>query len=101
MEMGESRFQRLEDKVDTLKQDVTEIKVNMKTHITKIEEHIAGDKKIISEWLPVVKLVPQLQEVIQNHNFQKELNKKRIALVKNISALLGILFGIIKLIEYI
>lgn len=93
MSIGEERFQRIEDKVDDLKQDVTEIKSEMRHHVKVVQEHITGDKKIIKDWKPVVELVPELKEIIHNHKFEKELSKRRNKLLMTIATIVGIAAG--------
>lgn len=93
MSIREERFQRIEDKVDDLKQDVTEIKSEMRHHVKVVEEHITGDKKIIKDWKPVVELVPQLKEIIDNHKFEKELSKRRNRMLMTVATVVGILAG--------
>ena len=101
---NEERFQRIEDKVDNLREDVIEIKVDMKHHIEKVEEHITGDKKIINEIQPLLAKLPGIVEIVEDHAFDKKLKKKRAETIKHygsrlglLSLIIGIVTGVIKL----
>lgn len=87
---NELRFQRIEDKVDVIKQDVSEIRSDMKVHLSKVEEHITGDKKIIDELRPVLAKLPQIVEMAEEHHFAKQLKLKAMKIIGGIAILAGI-----------
>jgi hypothetical protein len=107
----EGRFGRLEDKVDEVKTEVSELRTDFKIHVSRVEdkmdifaEHITGDNKIINHLQPVLKQLPELTGIIQDYKFQKELEKrksqkrKKAASVLGIASLvIGIMVGISKL----
>ena len=72
----EKRLERLEDKVDVIKEDVTELKVELKLHMEKVDEHIAGDKKIINEITPLLSSLPALIDMAEDHQFRKKLKEE-------------------------
>lgn len=97
--VNEKRLDRLEDKVDSIKADVSDLKADMRVHLAKVDEHIAGDKKIITEWRPVVELVPELKEIIDNHKFEKRAKERRhkfIAVTATVVALVAGVFEIFR-----
>ena len=105
---NELRFQRIEDKVDDLKVDVTEIKIDMKHHMDKVEEHITGDKKIINEISPLLEKLPGLVEIVEDHAYAKrvkaERKEKAAEIGKRIgfvSMCIGIIAGIAKIVAVI
>lgn len=95
--VNEQRISRIEDKLDNVRTDIATIKTKMDAHMIKIEDHIAGDKKIISDWLPVVQLVPELKEIIDNHKYEKKAAEKRNKFLVTTATVIGILTGIAKL----
>jgi len=109
--MDQDRFNRLEDKVDRLKDDVTEVKVGLEVHsktmiekMNSFEDHIAGDNKIISHLKPVLEKLPTIVEMAEEHTFRKrqeEDRKKKLASYKAkltaVSITIGVLLGAYKL----
>lgn len=110
--MDTSRFERLESKVDQVKDDVSELKVDFKIHMVNVENkmndfasHIQGDNKIINHIEPLLKQLPEIYDLVSEYKFQKQLNARKIEKVKSmtaklglISLLVGIAVGISKLI---
>lgn len=77
------RLERLEDKVDKLKEDISELKTDFKVHTALIQEHVAGDKKIIIE----------LQPMLEHYRFEKEKKEifyKRAKLGSQLAAILSV-----------
>lgn len=104
MSTQETRFQRMEDKIDSVKQDVTEVKVEVqemkseiKYHMQKVEEHVAGDKKIINEIQPVLSKLPQIIEMAEEFHVSKRIKERTIKFLGILGMLVGILSGISKL----
>jgi sugar-specific transcriptional regulator TrmB len=91
----ENRIDRLENKVDSIKEDVTELKVDMKHLMPKIEEHITGDKKIISHLAPVLDKLPALIQIVEEDQFEKMKKKERAEKRNNLIAKLTVLSMII------
>ena len=91
------RLGRLEDKVDVIKSEVSELRTDFKIHVTKIEDkmdifsdHITGDNKIISHLQPVLEQLPELTNIIKEYQFEKELRRRRSEKTKKIASTLGI-----------
>lgn len=99
--ISEERFNRMEDKLDKTSDKVIGLESEFKNmarkyedHIELVQEHIAGDQKIIDQ---LEDLVPQLKEMTQDHLIRKsireEKKKKRelfTSYVTDISKVLGI-----------
>ena len=105
--MDEIRFQRLEDKVDNVKEEVTEIKTDIRIHMSKIEEHVAGDNKIITHLAPLLEKLPTIIQVVEDYTFEKrtkeERNKKLTGVVKisaGITAVTTAIVSVAKLLEW-
>lgn len=96
--IDESRFQRLEDKVDVVKEDVSELKTEMKSGLAIMQDHIAGDKKIIDELRPVLVKLPEIVEMAEEHHFSKQLRRKVMKIGAAASLVVGILAGVAKII---
>ena len=104
MSTQETRFQRMEDKIDSVKQDVTEVKVEVqemkseiKHHMQKVEEHVAGDKKIINEIQPLLARLPQIIEMAEEYHVSKKLKDRVLKTLGILGMLVGILAGLEKL----
>lgn len=101
---NEARFQRMEDKIDSVKEDViavktevSEMKSDIRHHMQKVEEHVAGDKKIINEIQPVLTRLPQIIEMAEEYHVSKKLKDRFWRLAGGIGLLVGILSGLSKL----
>lgn len=104
MSTQETRFQRMEDKIDSVKQDVTEVKVEVqemkseiKHHMQKVEEHVAGDKKIINEIQPLLARLPQIIEMAEEYHVSKKLKDRVLKTLGILGMLVGVLAGLEKL----
>ena len=93
------RLEKLAEKLDKVKDDVTEVKVDvaeMKTLIkvthANVEEHIAGDNKIITKLEPIL---DQLGEMVQDHMFEKMAKEKRSERNKSTALKLGIVGSVV------
>jgi hypothetical protein len=101
----------LDDKVEKVKDEVTDIKIALNSHVAKMdskmevfEDHITGDKKIINEITPMLEKLPMLAEMAEDHVYKKRKKEesvekltlwtKRLALI---STVVGIVVGIVKL----
>jgi len=91
----DNRIERIEDKLDKVQHDVIEMRIDMKHMLPKIEEHIAGDKKIINELIPVLEKLPLIVEIAEIHQFQELKKKERNLKVKYWSTRLGLISIII------
>lgn len=95
--MSEDRLERLEDKVDGIKEDVSELKTDLKVHMNKVDtemkvfaEHITGDNKIISHLQPLLDDIPLIKETLEEFRYEKKAKAKLMEKLKFTSAILGI-----------
>lgn len=109
--MSEERLQRLEDKVDKVKDDVHELKTDFKIHTTEMAnkmqvfgDHITGDQKIINEISPLMQKLPDLVEIVKEYQYEKETKRRKREKIKTfmtkagmISIVVGILAGLKKI----
>jgi hypothetical protein len=94
----------MEDKIDSVKEDViavktevSEMKSDIKHHMKKVEEHVAGDKKIINEIQPILAKLPQIVEMAEEYHVSKRLKERTIKLLGIIGMLVGIASGLSKM----
>lgn len=93
---NESRFQRIEDKVDIVKVEVSELRADFKVHMIKIEEHVAGDKKIINELTPVLAKLPDIVKMAEEYQFSQQLKKRAYKTLGIAATVIGVIVGIFK-----
>lgn len=101
---NEVRFQRMEDKIDSVKEDVmavksevSEMKTDIKHHMEKVEEHVAGDKKLINEIQPLLARLPQIVEMAEEYRVSKKIKDRTVKLLGFVGMIVGILAGLDKL----
>ena len=115
--MDDHRIGRIEQRVDEIKDDVTELKIeshvqkemlhSMKTgledHYEIVQRHVLGDNKIITEIQPLLNVLPHLAEMVEDHKYRRENTARRNEKLKNTSvklglvgATVGILTGLVK-----
>jgi len=95
--MSDDRFNRIEIKVDKIdekvngvKIDITELKSDMRQHMRVIEEHVAGDNKIIEHISPMLPIFPDLADMVKDYTFKKEKDSRRMAVMKLWSLRIGL-----------
>lgn len=100
---NEVRFQRMEDKIDSVKEDVTEVKMevaeiktDIRHHMSKVESHVAGDNKIINELQPILAKLPHIVEMAEEYHISKQLRKRVWKYVGVIATLVGLTAGLMK-----
>jgi hypothetical protein len=120
--MDESRFSRLETRVDKVIDDVAEVKADtkiihsdlgdlrdaLKEHVDVVKEHVTGDKKIINIIEPMMQQMPEFHAMIQDYKTEKAIKQKKAEKLKHWSIKGGLLFGlagaaaaIIKVLDYL
>lgn len=75
----EDKFDKLDDKVDTLKEDFIELKSDVKYYITRVDKHVSGDDKIITEIQPTLEMfnrfvkedLPEIKKVLESQEKKK------------------------------
>ncbi len=98
----EKRLERLENKVDRIEDTVVEIRTDMKHYNNKVEDHLKSDAGIIKTISPILEKLPQIVEIAEQYQFEKQLEAKktedrnrRNELAKFYSIRLGIISTII------
>lgn len=99
--MSESRFNRLEhkvdnvnEKVDEVKIDVTELKGDMKLHMHEVEKHVTDDNKIIKHIEPMLPLISELKTIVDESKYERMKRKNFIKNLKTTSMVIGIVVGV-------
>lgn len=95
----DSRIERIEVRVDEIKDDVSELKADFRIHTKLVEEHVMGDTKIITEIQPLLAAIPQITEMAEEHHYKKMKRKKRIEKMKSISLPVGLIATLVGLIS--
>lgn len=105
--MDELRFARVEQRIDELKEDMSEVKTETRIqgqkiddlkekfdrHTEAVEKHVLGDEKIITHIQPLIRILPHLESMVDDHKFIKAQKEKRSEVFKSISVKLGIATG--------
>lgn len=95
--MDDTRFSRLETRVDEIKDDLSDVKaeqkitthslealqITLKEHVEVVKSHVTGDDKIITE----------IQPLIEEFRFEKEARRRRNEKLKSLGLKLGIVTG--------
>jgi hypothetical protein len=106
----ELKVEKIDDKVDKLKEDIFELKGDIKVYANDVRKHVAGDEKIISEVIPVIRsindILPELKAITLYHQARKIqeqqdiIKKKKLktnltiagAIVGIVTAVVGVFF---------
>lgn len=101
---NEVRFQRMEDKIDSVKEDVMEVKIevnemksDIKSHMNKVEQHVAGDNKIINELQPILNKLPHIVEMAEEYHVSKQIKRRVWKYVGGFGLITGIVGGLVKM----
>jgi len=101
---NEVRFQRMEDKIDSVKEDVTEVKMevneiktDIRHHMSKVEQHVAGDNKIINEIQPILNKLPHIVEMAEEYHIGKQMQKRLLKYFGIFATVVGVVGGLVKL----
>lgn len=113
--MDEQRFNRIENRLDEVKDTVAEVKAEQKVHgeIIKdmrsdfkeytelVKTHVTGDTKIINEIIP---LLEPLRDMVKDYAFKTEEKRRKNEKIKHwatrlglITLVIGVLSGLSKL----
>tara|TARA_R100001086_G_scaffold249698_1_gene190432 strand:- start:5267 stop:5587 length:321 start_codon:yes stop_codon:yes gene_type:complete len=100
----DGRMDRLEVKVDSIKDDVSELKADFRVHVSKMDtrmevfaDHIQGDNKIINEIQPLIEQLPKMAKIVKEYEYKKTRNKKLMQGLGVVAVIVGILSGLAKL----
>jgi len=79
-----SQLEKLEDKVESVREDVSELKSDFKLHMQEtrqnmevIRAHVSADNRIVASIEPLVKELPILVEVAKEYHWQKMAKEKK------------------------
>jgi hypothetical protein len=104
MDQFDKRLDKLEDKVDAIREDVTELKTDFKIHTALIQEHVAGDAKIISELKPILHKLPDIIQIVEDHQYDRKNRERKMQLIADwtkkltlLSTAIGVVYAIIQL----
>jgi hypothetical protein len=82
--LTESQFEKLEDKVEAVREDVSELKSDLKLHVQEtrqnmevIRAHVTADNRIVAAIEPLVKELPTLIEIAKEYHWQKLAKEKQ------------------------
>lgn len=94
----ENRMDRLESKVDDIKEDVSELKADLKIHTVTIDkqlelfgEHVTSDTRIVKHIQPLLDDLPSIKAAVDEFKFERKLKAKNKERVKTVSSVLGVL----------
>jgi predicted RNase H-like nuclease (RuvC/YqgF family) len=94
---NEKRLERLEEKVDNLKDNMTDLSSDFRQHTTMIEgklelfqQHVESDSEVIKELKTFSAELPAIKEIAEEFKFKKQLEKRAISKLKKTGAVLGL-----------
>lgn len=102
----EARVEKLDDKVDVIRDSLTELRVEVKAYTQEVVRHVGGDDKVIVEIMPTLLMfrefckedLPQIKEILlerkANMIIESKVVKTRTATHQNILIIGGILAAI-------
>lgn len=106
MEQFDKRLDKLEQKVDAVKEDVMELKSDFKVHTTLIKGHITGDNKIISDLKPILAKLPDIVEIVEDYQFSKQTRQRKMQAIADwtkkltfVSTAIGVVYAILQLLK--
>lgn len=89
------KFEKLEDKIDQVGDNVNQLRTDFKVHVALIEEHVAGDKKIINEIQPILEAYKfeqlKKKEAIEN----REAIYKYVKITSGLSVVLTAFYTVV------
>lgn len=103
--MDNNRLERLEDKVDAVKEEVSDLRADMRVHMATIERHVSSDERIIEKIAPLLDKFDDIVKVTEDHKFKKKVKADRVASISLwtkrlglVSVIIGIAVGISRLV---
>lgn len=101
-------LKRLEDKVDKVEEKVIDLTVEVRTTSEKVDhyfdlvqKHVTSDERIVKKFEPLLGSLTSLNEIIDDHKYKKETNKRKISYLKSLGIKLGVLTALISIIATI
>lgn len=106
MDQFDKRLDKLEQKVDAVKEDVMELKSDFKVHTALIKEHVTGDNKIISDLKPILAKLPDIVEIVEDYQFSKQARQRKMQSIADwtkkltfVSTAIGVVYAILQLLK--
>lgn len=108
----EQRVEKIDDKVDQVKLDLTELRGDVKAYANEVKKHVEGDEKIISEIVPFIHSfnhfinndLPNIKQLVLNEEARKIAQKESLIKKTNwkmnlslVSAVIGIFYTLYKM----
>ena len=102
----EARVEKLDDKVDVIKDNLTELRVEVKAYTQEVVRHVGGDDKVIVEIMPALIMfrefckedLPQIKEILlerkANMIIENKVVKTRTATHQRVLIVGGVLAAI-------
>ena len=102
----EARVEKLDDKVDVIKDNLTELRVEVKAYTQEVVRHVGGDDKVIVEIMPTLLMfrefckedLPQIKEILlerkANMIIENKVVKTRTATHQRVLIVGGVLAAI-------
>lgn len=102
----EARVEKLDDKVDVIKDNLTELRVEVKAYTQEVVRHVGGDDKVIVEIMPTLLMfrefckedLPQIKEILlerkANMIIENKVVKTRTATHQKVLIVGGVLAAI-------
>lgn len=102
----EARVEKLDDKVDVIKDNLTELRVEVKAYTQEVVRHVGGDDKVIVEIMPTLLTfrefckedLPQIKEILlerkANMIIENKVVKTRTATHQRVLIVGGVLAAI-------
>lgn len=82
--MSQGRLENVEQKVDKVYLELSEVKSKvaniegkLDTHMSYIEQHVAGDTKIIREIQPLIEKLPYIAKVVEDYRYNEMAKEKK------------------------
>lgn len=102
IEKVELRVERLDDKLDAVREEVLELKSDVRMYANEVSKHVKGDEKIISEILPTIhslnELLPELKGLVlkdKARQIQEQQDQKDRTKLKTNIGIVGGLVGLV------
>lgn len=94
--MSDERFNRLEDKVDKVDDkvdkvalEVVEMRTETKHQMETIKSHVTQDEKIVNHIKPLLPILEDLADMVEDHKFEKKAKLNRSDMFKKWSIRIG------------
>lgn len=87
--------EKIQNKLEKFHEDIVETKTDLKIFTERVTEHVASDKKIASEIEPLVQILPNLKNMVEDHEYKKTRDKKFFRNMKRAGIVLGVISTVV------